>query len=135
MVEVNISMRAYEFINESKLIKTGIKPHKDILMVMPGTHRVAGTADRLYDLNRIMLYVAMTDGESCPSIDSESWAGRNNTAHPYTPLEVKMLKKAYQMANVEWDDVLSPNEKNKSLEPNDTYSVSPINGFKGYKRK
>lgn len=129
-------MRAKEFIIENTtIVKTGIKPHKDAEAVMPGSHRVAGTADRTYDLNRIMMYVAATDGTTCPHIPMQSWAGKNNTAHPFSEVEAKMLKHAYQLAGIEWDDVLAPNQKNLSLEPDEVNRTSPLNAFKGYKRR
>lgn len=130
-------MRAREFIIEvaKNIVKTGIKPPKDVEDAMPGSHRLAGTADRLYDLNRVMMYVAATDGKNCPKIPRQSWAGKNNTAHPLTDIEAKMLKHAYRLAGIEWDDVLKPNPKNKSIESIDTNKNSPIKSFKGYKRK
>lgn len=129
-------MRAKEFIVESDpIVKTGLKPHKDAEAVMPGSHRVAGTADRTYDLNRVMMYVAATDGKKCPPIPRQSWVGKNNTAHPLTELEAQMLKHAYLMAGVEWDDILAPNQKNQSVEPNEINTNSPLRSFKGYKRR
>jgi len=129
-------MRAKEFITESdQIVKTGIKPHKHAEAVMPGSHRVAGTADRVYDLNRVMMYVAATDGKVCPKVPKQSWAGKNNTAHPLTDVEANMLKHAYKLAGVEWDDILAPNQKNLSIEPDDTNKTSPMNSFKGYKRR
>jgi hypothetical protein len=126
-------MRAREFIVEADaIVKTGLKPHKEAESAMPGTHRVAGTADRLYDLNRIMIYVASTDGKKCPPIPRQSWAGKNNTAHPYTRVEAEMLKHAYKLAGAEWQDVLAPNQKNKSIESDEVHKISPINSFKGY---
>lgn len=126
-------MRAKEFIQETKkIVKTGIKPHKEAVAAMPGSHRVAGTADRIYDLNRVMMYVAASDGKIFPKMPQQSWAGRNNTAHPYTKIESEMLKHAYRLANVEWDDVLAPNQENKSIESTDIHKSSPIVSFKGY---
>lgn len=130
-------MRAKEFINEAvkNIVKNGIKLPKEHEASLPGTHRVAGTADRLYDLNRVMQFVAISDGINFPPIPQQSWAGRNNTAHPYTKLEAEMLKHAYRMANVDWEDALCPNPNNESQELNDTNRNSPIKSFKGYKRK
>ena len=102
---------------------------------LPGTHRVAGTADRHYDLARVMMYVAGSDGKNFPGIPQQSWVGRNNTAHPYSKIESEMLKHAYQMADVEWDDVLKPNSDNKSIEMRTINNVSPMKAFSGYKRR
>jgi hypothetical protein len=127
-------MRAREFINETvKIVKTGVKMPKEHEATLPGTHRVAGTADRHYDLARVMMYVAASDGKNFPGIPKQSWAGRNNTAHPYSKIEAEMLKHAYQMADVEWDDVLKPNSDNKSVELKDTNKQSPVAAFSGYK--
>lgn len=129
-------MRATEFITETKtpLVKTDIKLNPENEASLPGTHRVAGTADRLYDLCRVMMFVAGSDGINFPNVPQQSWAGRNNTAHPYTKHEAEMLKHAYKLANVEWQDALAPNEDNKSKELENTYVRSPINPFKGYYR-
>lgn len=127
-------MRAYEFISEAKtkLVKTGIKLHPEAQASLPGAHRVAGTADRLYDLCRVMMYVAGSDGVNFPNTPQQSWAGRNNTAHPYTKREAEMLKHAYELANVEWQDALHPNEHNSSEELADANKNSPLNPFRGY---
>lgn len=129
-------MRAREFVLEDKAVHTGIKPDKSVEYAMPGTHRVAGTADRLYDLNRVMMMVACADGKTQPPMPQESWAGRNNTAHPYTKVEADMLKHAYKAADVAWDDAIAPNPKNKSEETPERKSaaVSPIRPFRGYPR-
>lgn len=130
-------MRAREFINEAvtNIVKNGIKLPKEHEASLPGTHRLAGTADRLYDLNRVMQFVAIADGINFPPIPQQSWAGRNNTAHPYTKIEAEMLKHAYRMANVDWEDALRPNPNNESQELKDTNKSSPIKSFKGYNRK
>lgn len=125
-------MRAYEFLLEASVVKIKQKPDKDAEAVMPGAHRVAGTADRTYDLNRIMMLLAGTDGKNCEHVPLQSWAGKNNTAHPYTLKELEMLKHAYALAGAEWDDALYPNPDNKSVEPEDSQTKSPINQFAGY---
>ena len=67
--------------------------------------RDAQFADRVYELNRIMMAVASTDGSFVPELDGESWAGRNNIAAPYTPEEQDMLKKAYQAVGSHHEDI------------------------------
>lgn len=119
-------MRAREIFLERNLVKTGVKPHRDQEMALPNAHRVAGTADRTYDLNRIMMMVAAADGHQIPVVPEESWAGRNNMAFPYTPLESNMLKHIYQALGYEWDDVLKPNPHQRSEEPKDTQKQSPV---------
>lgn len=119
-------MRAKEFVLEDVNVHTGVKMRRSAEHAMPGVHRVSGTADRLYDLNRVMMMVACADGITQPDLPQESWAGRNNTAHPYTREEADMLKHAYAAANVAWDDVLKPNPDNKSRENPAVYKISPV---------
>lgn len=131
-------MRAREFLFEKKsrkssrknppLVKTGQRMHHYHEQSMPEAHRVAGTADRHYDLTKILTLVAAEDGtgQTEHEMPAESWVGRNNTAHPYTPLERDMLKHAYRKRGIEWDDVLHPNPHHRSEEPRDTHKVSPV---------
>lgn len=119
-------MRSREFITERDEVKTGIKPHRDHEMVMPNAHRVAGTADRVYDLNRIMMLVAAADDKTIPPMEPESWAGRNNMSFPFTACESNMLKNVYAHLGYEWDDVLKPNPGQRSEEPRDTNCISPV---------
>lgn len=119
-------MRSREFIVERDEVKTGIKPHSDHEMVIPNAHRVAGTADRVYDLNRIMMLVAAADDKNIPVMEPESWAGRNNMSFPFTACESNMLKNVYSYLGYEWDDALKPNPEQRSKEPRDTYCTSPV---------
>lgn len=126
-------MRAKEFILESNsVVKIKQRLPKNAESAMTGAHRVAGTPDRTYDLNRIMMLLAGTDGKNHTHASPQSWAGKNNTAHPYTVEELKMLKHVYALANIEWDDVIAQNSSNKSTELDDTNKRSPVNSFKGY---
>ena len=127
-------MRAREFIAEDT-VHNGFTPRLSAHHAMPGAHRIGGTADRHYDLNRLMMYLASSDGENEVELAPESWAGKNFLAFPYTPHELKMLKKAYKHLGIKWDDVLSPNPNNKSEEvPGKIQTQSPIQSFKGYPR-
>lgn len=119
-------MKIAEIITEDNIVKNNTKPRRDDEAVMPAAHRVAGTADRTYDLNRIMMAVAAADGKTVPSIPVQSWAGKNNIAAPYSKLESDMLKHAYQATGAEWDDALKPNQDEKSLEPKEIHKVSPV---------
>ena len=64
-------------------------------------------ADRVYELNRVMMAVAAADGVNplAPEVDAESWAGRNNLAFPYTPEEQKMLKAAFGVVGSHYEDL------------------------------
>lgn len=126
-------MRAREFVVETKEIHTGIKPHKSAEYSLPGAHRVAGTADRIYDLLRIMMNVACSDGINTVPASQESWAGRNNIAVPYTAEEAEMLKMAYTQAGVEWDDAIGPNPQNHSEEHPYVNRTSPVAKAKTFK--
>ena len=94
--------------------------------------RDAQFADRVYELNRIMMAVASTDGTFVPDIDGESWAGRNNVAAPYTPEEQEMLKKAYQAIGSHYEDLNHGDLR--SQEHPAVNTTSPVSAFKGYPR-
>jgi hypothetical protein len=126
-------MRAREFILEGSQStpKTKGAIHPDHVKTMPSAHRVAGTADRCWDLEKVMRAAGMADGSTPPKIPKHSWAHKNNTAHPYTELEERMLKHAYKAVGVEWDDVLK-SERNRSSEPDHVNRSSPVKPFAGY---
>jgi hypothetical protein len=86
----------------------------------------------VYELNRIMMAVASTDGTFVPDLDGESWAGRNNIAAPYTPEEQDMLKKAYQAVGSHHEDL--NNGDLRSQEHPAVNTTSPVTAFKGYPR-
>lgn len=88
--------------------------------------------DRLYDLNRLMMAVAGSDGITPIKMDSESWVGKHNSAHPYTKEEQNMLKLAYKAAGLEYKDL--NNGDMDSEEMKEVNKVSPVQGFKGYQR-
>ena len=88
--------------------------------------------DRLYDLNRVMMAVACSDGVTPIEMDSESWSGKMNTAHPYTKEEQDMLIMAYKAAGIAHVD-LNKGDMH-SQEVNSTNKQSPVRAFKGYKK-
>lgn len=125
-------MRAKEFISEA----TKTKLHQDHEGPMPGIYnfRDDGT-DRIYNLNRVMMAAAMADGKSSKPIKgahSSSWNDKYNTAHPYTKEEHTMLKAAFNTVPSNLNHMVSDH---RSTEPSTTHKVSPVVGFKGYKRK
>jgi hypothetical protein len=83
-------------------------------------------ADRVYELNRVMMAVASADGNSPlrPEIDAESWAGRNNIAVPYTDIEQEMLKQAYGAVGSHYEDLNKGDLR--SQEVKSTNKVSPV---------
>ena len=123
-------MRATEFVAENKVGK--LSKRLDIATVGLNKFRDNQFADRVYELNRIMMAVASTDGTFVPEIDSESWAGRNNIAAPYTQEEQDMLKKAYQAVGSHHED-LNHGDLHSQEHPA-VNTTSPIAAFKGYPR-
>ncbi len=121
-------MRAKEFIVEKKEGNIGRRYQPSTR----GLHVFANSNyDRTYDLNRVMMAVAATDGTFVPEIDQESWAGKFNTSHAYTETEAEMLKQAYKAAGIKYKDLNNGDLDSEEMEGTNT--VSPIKPFKGYK--
>ena len=123
-------MRAREFLMEKHVGKIGQR--KSQATVGLNKFRDADLADRFYELNRVMMAAAATDGTFVPDIDHESWAGRYNVATPYTDVEQAMLEKAFQAVGSDYEDLNRGDLKSKELES--TNKRSPVTGFKGYPR-
>jgi len=123
-------MRAREFVAEAKVGPLG----KRRSAATRGLHKFRDEtfADRIYELNRVMMAVASTDGTFVPDLDGESWAGRHDIAAPYTEVEAEMLKRAYE-ATGSWHQDLNHGDM-ESGELNSINKQSPIKGFKGYPR-
>lgn len=123
-------MRAREFIIEQKV--GDISTRQRFATVGLNKFRDGQFADRVYELNRVMMAVAQTDGETDPTIDSESWAGRHNVAAPYTDVEQKMLEKAYRAVGSKHYDLNHGDLE--SQEHPAVHTASPVKAFKGYPR-
>jgi hypothetical protein len=122
-------MRAHEFITESGKGKVSARQQQSTV----GLNIFATTQyDRTYDLNRVMMAVASTDGTTVPELNRESWVGKNNTSHPYTSVEQDMLKMAYKAAGIPFKDLNKGDLDSEELES--TQDQSPIKPFKGYKK-
>jgi hypothetical protein len=121
-------MRANEFITEDLVGK--ISKRNQNATVGLNKFRDRQFADRVYELNRVMMAVAQTDGEITPELDGESWSGRHNVAAPYTDVEQKMLEKAYQAVGSKHYDLNHGDLE--SQEHPAVNTTSPIQGFKGY---
>ncbi len=124
-------MRAREFLAEKKVgdISTRLR------YATRGLHkfRDGQFADRIYELNRIMMAVASNDGQTFTNeIDGESWAGRHDVAAPYTQQEADMLKLAYKAVGSKHDDLNSGDMR--SQEHPAVNVSSPMRAFKGYPR-
>lgn len=125
-------MRAKEFIKEDSS-KTRTKVMKRHQQSTIGLNLFAtSNFDRTYDLNRVMMAAASTDGKIKPDLDKESWAGKNNTAHPYTEVEQNMLEIAYDAAGIPFQDLNKGDLKSKEMDL--VNKQSPIKPFKGYKK-
>lgn len=126
-------MRAHEFITEQSHGTRAGKVSKRQQQSTVGLNVFAiSQYDRTYDLNRVMMAVASTDGEIIPNIEQESWVGKQNTAHPYTKVEQDMLKIAYKAAGIPFKDLNKGDLDSEELDS--TQDQSPIKPFKGYKK-
>lgn len=123
-------MRAWEFITEQTQKGKMSDRHQQ---ATAGLNVFASSQyDRTYDLHRVMMAVAATDGKIIPNLDSESWIGKNNSAHPYTEVEQDMLKIAYEAAGIPFTDLNHGDMESKELDS--AHVVSPMKPFKGYKK-
>ncbi len=126
-------MRAHEFITEQSHGTQAGKISKRQQQSTVGLNVFAiSQYDRTYDLNRVMMAVASTDGETIPDLEQESWVGKQNTAHPYTKVEQDMLKIAYKAAGIPFKDLNKGDLDSEELDS--TQDQSPIKPFKGYKK-
>lgn len=123
-------MRAREFVAESASGKVGHRRQQATVGL--NKFRDDAFADRYYELNRVMMAVASTDGTFVPTIDQESWAGRHNIATPYTKQEQKKLEKAFNAIGSKYEDLNHGDYL--SQEVKSTNVASPITSFKGYPR-
>lgn len=110
-------MRAKDFIIE----RSG-KLASDQKSTLNRSNKFATSNDRFYDLNRVMMATAGSDGVDMPEMDAESWVGRSNLAQPYTKQEQDMVKKACKKVGTN----ITPVVKDPSCEPGDTNNVSPV---------
>lgn len=123
-------MRAREFIAEDEVGK--LSKRNQNATVGLNKFRDGQFADRVYELNRVMMAVASTDGTFVPELDGESWSGRNNIAAPYTKQEQEMLEKAYRAIGSKHIDLNHGDLE--SQEHPAVHTKSPVQGFKGYPR-
>ena len=123
-------MRAQEFLIEKHVGKIGHRKSQSTVGL--NKFRDSDLADRFYELNRVMMAAASTDGTFVPDTDHESWAGRYNVATPYTDVEQRKLEKAFQAVGSDYEDLNHGDLKSKELDS--TNKRSPVTGFKGYPR-
>jgi hypothetical protein len=125
-------MRANEFVVESKTGRVSAQQQQSTVGLNVFSKKI-DSYDRLYDLNRLMMAVACSDGINPIEMNAESWVGKHNTAHPYTEEEQNMLKLAYKAAGLEYVDLNSGDLDSEELKSTNTQSIAKP--FKGYKRK
>ena len=125
-------MRANEFVVESKMGKVSAQQQQSSVGMNVFSKKI-DAYDRLYDLNRLMMAVASSDGINPIKMDAESWVGKHNTTHPYTKEEQDMLILAYKAAGLEYKDLNKCDLDSEELPDTNTQSI--IKPFKGYKRK
>jgi len=123
-------MRASEFINEAKIGKIGKRKQFATRGLLK--FRDANFADRIYELNRIGMAAACTDGTTLPMMDGESWAGRHDIAAPYTKEEQAMMMQAFKAVGSQYQDINLGDLRSQEL-PN-VNTTSPFKPFKGYKK-
>jgi hypothetical protein len=123
-------VRASEFIAEDRVGKVGHRRQQATVGLTKFRH--PDRADRVYELNRVMMAVASTDGTFVPDIDQESWVGRHNLATPYTEIEQEMLEKAFQAVGTDYEDLNQGDYYSQEVES--TNKTSPVKGFQGYPR-
>ena len=124
-------MRAQEFLIEKQTGKISKRQQQSTRGLHVFSKKI-DSYDRLYDLNRLMMAVASSDGVNPIEMDSESWVGKHNTAHPYTEEEQDMLKLAYKATDLEYKDLNNGDMDSEELES--TNKISPVKAFKGYPR-
>jgi len=125
-------MRATEFVSESKMGKISDHQQQSTVGLNVFTKKL-DSYDRIYDLNRLMMAVACSDGINPIEMPAESWVGKHNTAHPYTKEEQDMLRLAYKAADLEYKDLNKGDLDSEELKSTNTQSI--VKPFKGYKRK
>lgn len=81
-------------------------------------------ADRIYELNRVMMAAAMADGKNPLQLDHESWAGRHDVAAPYTKEEQQILQQAFKAVGSWHKDLNNGDLRSQELES--TNKLSPI---------
>jgi hypothetical protein len=125
-------MRAHEFVTEAHVGTIGKRKQQ----ATKGLHkfRDPNFADRFYELNRVMMAAASTDGTFVPEMDGESWIGRYNLSAPYTQQEHDMLVKAYKAVGSTYTDLNHGDLRSQEVDEI-VNKKSPVQGFRGFGKK
>jgi hypothetical protein len=124
-------MRAHEFITE-EIGRGKISKVNHYASIGLNTFSDSERINSDYTLNRVMMAVAGSDGETIVSTPQHSWVGKYKSAHPYTQVEQDMLKMAYEAVGANWDDLNVGDMLSQELDS--THTQSPVKPFKGYKK-
>ena len=122
-------MRATEFISESSEKKISKRQQQSTkgLNTYGDSEQVSGD----YTAYRLGMAVAGANGKDPLDMKAKSWVGKKKTTHPYTKEEQAMLKQAYKAVGATFSDMNHGDMASKELD--DTHTVSPVTGFKGFK--
>ena len=123
-------MRATEFVTEDQVGKMSKRQNQATVGL--NKFRDDKFADRVYELNRVMMAVASTDGTFVPELDGESWAGRHNIAAAYTNQDQQKLNMAYKAIGSTYVDINHGDLR--SQEHPAVHVTSPVKAFAGYPR-
>jgi hypothetical protein len=123
-------MRATEFVTEDQIGKMSKRQNQATVGL--NKFRDDKFADRVYELNRVMMAVAYTDGTFVPELDGESWAGRHNIAAAYTQQDQQKLNMAYKAIGSTYVDINHGDLR--SQEHPAVHTTSPVKAFAGYPR-
>ena len=127
-------MRAHEFITEGKGLRgtTRSEPHDSFERSHPGLVTPAGRGDlyigRYYDFYRISSLIGMPIDELA-KVDEISFTGNLPMFSAYTENDREKLKLVMNKLGLKPKDHISAG----STEVDDTYTTSPVTGFKGFK--
>jgi hypothetical protein len=123
-------MRATEFVTEATVGKMSKRQNQATVGL--NKFRDNKFADRVYELNRVMMAAAATDGTFVPELDGESWAGRHNIAAAYTNQDQQKLNMAYKAIGSTYVDINHGDLR--SQEHPAVHVTSPVKAFAGYPR-
>jgi len=71
---------------------------------------------------RLMMALACSDGSTPIDINAKSWIGKKKSAHPYSELEVEMLKQSYKAVGATYNDPNKGDIESKELKSTNTES-------------
>jgi hypothetical protein len=123
-------MRAKEFIAEKKQGKISKRYKDSSTGIITYTDKEKSNTDYVgFKLGQAM---AGSDGKFTPDMDAKSWYGKKKTVHPYTDIEQEMFKQAAKIVGAKYQDLNHNDLHSDELES--TNKVSPVTGFKGWKK-